>query len=1316
MVTIIKKCDFEYIGQVTLMIDRLFRCVAVCVMAIACLVLPSVVSAQTTDGSIDVQAVDPSKALVPGVHLVLTDIQTNVVREGKTLGTGRYTFVGLDPAAYRLTVDHPGFESVVFDKIVVQAGVATPLNVVLKVGSESQRVEVSSTSVPVIETTSNTLATTVDLEEVNNLPVGGRNLIALQALSPGFASTTGNGTAGSFNGTPQAAYQANVDGVNATSSRFKSGSGSGTAVTLRVENIQEFTVQSGELPPSQGGGQSAAQTLFVTNRGTNRFHGRFFENHQEDAFNAAPWSFGFQTPRPHKTHLVRNDFGGSVGGPIFKDKLFFFVNFSALIQPNGANLTAVLPTDSVLAGNYTYVNTSGTLSTINVLQGAAAAGLDGNLNGGVAFQQNLNKQAYQYGTFTQGPTQYNTRTLNFQVPSKNTVIYPAARFDYALSPKLNFTVSSDFNRSTNKGIYQDSLPGPYFQTKTTGSFAENYVVSIGLDYTVTPTILNQFKVGGLYTYTLFSPEAAGFDVGSQGATNYNFGGISTSGNFSITPQGSYYPYLQANDDLSIQKGSHTIKTGGNIWHQQDHYYNVPSGYTNISLGLISVDPAYNTIRNLIPTGAKDPNLPSNLSGAQGDITALYGFLNGRVSSAAAQYAVNPATGKYQIGTYGLDEASMGGGFYLQDSWRAFPGLTLNYGIRFDFLSDIHDVKNGYTGPTVQDLFGSSGYMNIFQPGVNSGSQNPLYTTAGHKYNSSLFLPQPQFGFAYNPTGVEGLLGKLLGSGKTVFRGSYTLKNYTEGGQNFWQAASNAGFNFFNNPSTTASNTVGPQYFTPGTVHLATPTSCPDPVMNCVNVATENASVAAGGLPTLYQSPSTYQTTLTQASLFFQGAGTPAAIDPNIKQPYVESYTFGIQRQLSNSSAFEIRFVGNRSIHDWISYNYNEINTLNNGFYSDFINAQKNLALNTAAGFKNDFSNRAGIYPTPILSAAFAGSSATGFTNTSYVNLLNNGSLGGLASAVASNQTFYCNVVGKGFAPCSTIASAPATSAFPSNLFQANAYLEGKATNLLSSKGSSNYNSLQMEFRQKVRYGLDLNVNYTYGKTLGNSSNQASGSSANVASVITLHNLQYNYVPISYDIRNALKLSSTYSLPFGKGRAFFNHNKAMNYLLGGFTAGVITIYQSGAPILLTGGLSSTINPASDGGVNFAAGSARDIQKSVGVTRAKPGAAYVNLIDPKFQSTVDGRANSAYVAPNTTPGVEGNLPYIYGPKWINFDLAATKDLPIFEAVHINLQLLGLNAFNHPEWIGGGFNTQSNTFGTTSTVAQAARRIELRANVTF
>ena len=338
------------------MIKRLLLCGAV-LFAVNVFSFTPTVSAQTIDGSIVIQTMDATKALVAGTHLVLTDTETNQVREGTTSKSGTYTFGDLPPASYTLTVDHAGFSSVNYASVLVQAGVATPLNITLAVGSDTQKIEVSGTSAPLIETSSNTLSTTVDMTEINNLPVANRSLLSLQALTPGYASINGNGT-GTFNGTAQAAYEANLDGINSTSQRGKSGAGSGAAVTFRVENIQEFTVQSGELAPSQGGGQSAAQTLLVTNRGTNKYHGRLFENYQMDSLNAAPWANGFLTTPQHKPHLIINDFGASVGGPIFKDKFFFFGNFSGRISPNAAVLTAVVPTDRALQGYYRYCNTT----------------------------------------------------------------------------------------------------------------------------------------------------------------------------------------------------------------------------------------------------------------------------------------------------------------------------------------------------------------------------------------------------------------------------------------------------------------------------------------------------------------------------------------------------------------------------------------------------------------------------------------------------------------------------------------------------------------------------------------------------------------------------------------------------------------------------------------------------------------------------------------------------------------------------------------------------------------------------------------------
>jgi hypothetical protein len=350
---------------------------------------------------------------------------------------------------------------------------------------------------------------------------------------------------------------------------------------------------------------------------------------------------------------------------------------------------------------------------------------------------------------------------------------------------------------------------------------------------------------------------------------------------------------------------------------------------------------------------------------------------------------------------------------------------------------------------------------------------------------------------------------------------------------------------------------------------------------------------------------------------------------------------------------------------------------------------------------------------PILNAAFAGTSASNFKNAAYITDLKNGAMGTLAAAVANNQTFFCNVVSKSFAPCAAaVPSAPATSTFAPNLFQVNPYMEGKSASYLDAVGSSNYNSLQVEFRQKTAHGVSLNANYTYGKILGIS--QQGGVSSVPATFFTLHNMRLNYVPSAYDIRNTFHLSGTYDLPFGRNKMFLNTNRALNYVVGGWTLGGIFIYQSGAPSLLTGGLSSTVNSASDGGVTFVGGSAKTIQSQVHVRPSAPGNTYVNFLPASLQGTAS--ANPNVVVPNTTPGVIGNLNYIYGPKWNTLNMALTKDLPVFDRVHMNIQAEAFNLPNHPAWLLGNTTVESSTFGTTSTLATAARKLELRANITF
>jgi len=1241
----------------------------------------------TSTGSIVLQVMDSTKAALPATRLVLIDKSTNVTRIADTLKTGSYIFQALPYGHYQLTVTHEGFQATVYDDIVVQAGRDTGVNATLAVGVVADKVEVSSLSVPVIETQSNTLSTSLDLKQVLNLPVIGRDLVQLSYLAPGYAHSgtdTGAGSAdGSFNGTAGSAFQANIDGVNATSSRFKTGYANLSAVSPRVENIQEFTIQTGELDPSQGAGQSAVQTLFVTNRGTNRFHGRLYLDHQNGGLNANTWTNNAYHVKRSK--LVLNDFGASVGGPIWKNRLFFFGSYSQSILPSSQLLQATVPTAAAAAGLYTYYTNCGSSScptaTLNVLTAAQQGGYSAAINSVVAAQLAKNAGTYKYGTLVSNASDLNHQTLSWTQPIRTTRYYPSGRLDYTLNSTNQLNLSFNYSKTTNTGQFASKYPGPDFANQTSGYASSRYVVSLGEDWTIKPTLLNQLRLGFLYNKSIYSPEALGYDLSAMSNQGWSFG--VESGVAAVTSQSSFYPYLTLSDNVNWQKGSHSIKFGGNVFREQDHYWNPPVGYPNYTLGVTDLDPVGTPLLNSIPQSGT--SAPSNLTQVQGDVKDLYALLNGRINYVGAIRPYNSKTGNYDAyGAFNLDEVLLGGGIYVMDTWRALPSLTFNYGLRWDFIGDDYDRNSAYTGPDVSSLWGPSGVGNLFQPGVLTGNLNPTYQARSHSYKSSLVNPEPQVGMAWNPSRGDTWYGRLLGNGKSVIRGSFTLKNYTEGGQNFWQYASNGGFNFFQNAKLYSDTSGLAGHFTPGSLTLGQ------------------------SLPSYSLTPATFQKTINMSDLTFNN-GPAFAMNPNIRQPYVESWTLGYQRQLSNSSAIEVRYVGNHSVHQWLSEDINQVNIAESGFLSEFKAAQTNLAVNTAAGNSGDFENHGGGKDTPILTQAFGGAGAPDFTNGTFATLLQQGAAGAFATQIVQNPSYYCNLVGQQFAPCAGITTVQ-NSAYPINLFQANPYAEGQQAFLLDSKGSSNYHSLQTELRQQIAHGLELNANYTYSKSLGIAQQRSIWSFGNF---YDLHNKRLNYMPSAFDIRHTLHVSGTYDLPLGRGHALLSGNRVENLLAGGWTVGSIVQYQSGAPSLLTGGY-NTVNSSVDGGVDFAGGaSASTIQHSVHITRS-PGNPYVNFLGKKFQGT--SSANFSYVNPHTDPGTFGHLNYIYGPKWINTDIAVTKNIPIREGILMNLQGEFLNAFNHPAFLVGDTGVQDSTFGTTATLGNSPRHIELRANITF
>ncbi|MGB6390995.1 MAG: TonB-dependent receptor [Candidatus Acidiferrales bacterium] len=1304
-------------------ISSAFELCAVLFLAVALGFSAAPASAQGgTSGTVAITVLDPDGSVVPNAQLKIESSSTSDVRQATTLEHGTYSFVNLPIGNYKLTVSRSGFRSQVFDTVTVQAAQVTDVVVNLNIGVATETVEVKESATPLIDTTSSAIGTVVDMKQLEQLPITGRDVSQLAFIVPGY---TGSGTGGTWNGLPSIAQGNNIDGVIASTSRMKFGGNTVPEVQARLEDMQEMTVQTDQLDLDQGFGASNMQVSFITRAGTNQFHGRIYEDFRNAYLNANTWvNDASATP---KGQFELNDFGGSVGGPIIHDKLFFFGGFATARQPGTAAAQNNVFTAAAQNGNFTFTGTDNAVHTVNLLtQIAGPAGLPSTVNSVIAQEQSAINSAVSSSTLTTTGDP-NLQTVTFLASAATTSYFPTVRVDYNLSQAIRMNFSWNMTKTTLGPVLAFAppfFPGSAFADQGGNTAIKNYTASYGLDWTLSPTLVNQFRGGFLYNSSKYVQGATtAYATDSEAAINWGY--PSANGNMSgqtfNLPTSTYYPIFNASDSMTWQHGAHNFKFGFSWFHEQDHYWNNPGGVYNIYLGLATGDPALNAIEN-------SPFMATAGSTALTEAEQLYAILAGRVGSNSGnavhgQYAYLPTTGNYAgpnsdpTASYNLNELQRSWGVFFQDSFKLKPNLTFNYGLRWDFTGDDHDKTNAYHSVTPTGIWGPSGIGNSFMPGVLSGDQNPELITSGHQYNPWNISPQPSVGLAWSPGYRDGLLGKLS-SGNTVVRAGFSLRDFTEPYQYFWNAGSNYGALFYQTFYLNSNTTGAPGTFTPGSVSLQD--------------NKHDYLPATAQIPTSY--PSTFpESGLTFINPFQQVANIGlAGINPSIKQPYTMSWNLGIQRQIGRGNAIEVRYVGSRTNHQWINQYTNEVNIFENGFLPQFQAAQANLAINQAHGVASFANNGyAGQAPTPIFDAAFAGlPSSIGYQNGAFIPLLQQGQAGALATQLTGGDggTYLCNLVTTGFAPCAPGGTANYSGSggpYPINFFQANPFISGQDVGFTNSTGYSNYHSLQVDFRQKQWHGMQFDVNYTWSHTLGLASQNQWTAQYNAFSIRDPH---LSYGPTLFDVRQAVNANGTYDLPFGLGKHFADRGGIVDKVVGHWTLGTIVSYHTGLPFQLTTGY-LTVNDYGDAGVDLHGVTVSQLQSSIGVYRV-PGSPYVNMINPKYllNGVQGGGANTAYISPHQTPGTFGAEPFLYGPHFFNTDLSITKVVPITEKLRFTFQGEFLNAFNHPNFGPGSFasnypfspNVTASNFMSAVPVTTAnniqSRQIELRAAFEF
>jgi len=304
-----------------------------------------------TTGQVSGTVVDPSGAALSAATITARDTSTGLTQSVTANTSGQYVFPDLQPGIYQLTATAPGFAAAVYKDVVVESGRTRDLTIQMKVGAVSERVEVSAQGA-ILETTTNTLATTIDPDEIQNLPLAGRDILPMAELVVGEQSG-GDERFTTYNSLPNGAISITIDGMTANSMRYRTSStGFFTFAPLRLGAFDEVTVSTNELT-ADAGAEGSTQVRFITKRGTNQFHGNAFWQAINSYFSANSYTNNaLGIPRPLQ---VLNDWGGSIGGPVLKNKLFFFVNFEGITEKFSYPVTTEYPTLQAQQGNFTYV-------------------------------------------------------------------------------------------------------------------------------------------------------------------------------------------------------------------------------------------------------------------------------------------------------------------------------------------------------------------------------------------------------------------------------------------------------------------------------------------------------------------------------------------------------------------------------------------------------------------------------------------------------------------------------------------------------------------------------------------------------------------------------------------------------------------------------------------------------------------------------------------------------------------------------------------------------------------------------------------------
>lgn len=1221
-----------------------------------CLLL-SPVRAQNV-GSLTGVVTDQSGAAIVGADVKLVDTKTNAAFQTVTNSAGVYMFLKVLPGpAYTLVVSKNGFQSTEINNIYVAVDATHTQNAQLSVGKATETVEVSGTGSQVtLDTTDTTVSSTLNMNMVHELPLGIRdNPLGLLVYSPGVTAATGgdDDTLGSRDGAVTGARgdQSNytLDGLDTND--FGTGQAFTMTANAPIDSVQELRTETAN-PLSEEGRGSGAQVQMVTKSGTNNWHGSAYEYNRTAATTANDF-FNIRNgiARPP---LTRNQFGGSLGGPAVKDKLFFFFNYEGRRDARADSVEPIVPLDNFRAGNVGYINNnpgctfqSRINTTPNCISYVPATdtshdpehrGPDPQL---LTF---INQRYPRANDLTQGDG-INTGGFIWNAPAHRSGNDYVSRVDYIMSSKMKLFGRVSIYRSAQDDdanfASAELFPGDPVSNKI---IDHSWAFVIGHTWTISNNKINQFNYGE--TRSILNFPALFNPTGTTQYTNMMSSATNipriTSPYNGGSSQGRTVPIPVFKDDFTYVRGNHNFQIGGTFKPIKDTSTLI-NDFNDVTIGLDAAALPSLTGTEL-PANLLTPSATANRTWSE-----AYAFALGRLASVTSTYNNAHDLSPLPQGTghtrnYRYYETEL----YLQDLYRINSHLSMNYGLRWQYYSVPYEVNGFETVPNID--FASMYKQRVVAgaAGISGDTVIPdvLYNFGGKANHApGYYHPDwhdfaPRLGFSYNPSFTNGLLGSLLGDRKTVIRaGAGIVFDHTI----------MSAINFFNDQSSFVFGQSVPTIFSNGLNG--------DPRFSDVG--------GLNGLPTLNQP----QPSAVPAVPYLLPAGSPyrfsglvgnqneLAVDPHYRTPYAETLTFGIQRELPGNFFFETTFVGR--------FGHRLLSRGDAGQVVDFKDSASGQTL-VDQFTKLSLASRNG---QPIAGTAF-------WENVLNPTLLNN--YGGTCEdfGFASCADFVNTV----FAPLPAIGDMGDTFAalytgFGAPMIPANVGLDPQFSSQLyfGNKSYSNYNGLLTSLHKRLSHGLQFDINYTYSHSIDNSStiaNNATGTAATggyggfLCDAIQLRSCRANS---DFDITHLVSADGLYDLPFGKGRSLgSNASGWLNQVIGGWQVAFLNQWHTGFAF-------TTVSEAFP--VSFNAnspavfiGNRNDIKVRV----------HNDATSGQIQLFADPTAAlNAFTGPIGLQGPTRNN--LRGPRFSRTDLSLNKHFQIRENYGLEFRAEAYNAFN-------------------------------------